>query len=504
MGDALALNPPGAGCCEPVTIGAFRRLARGAGGWNGRMPLLPRRRAPRADVPVVQGEIEPPQLRTPRSAAWWIVPITLVVGGVVGGLVWLLLAAGWSAAEAAARQGAIQTALAAGAGVGAAVTLMLAFRRQRHQEHAAHVTAHLAARNAALAEQVAANTKHDATERRVTDLYTKAVEQLGHSKAAVRLGGLYALERVAQDNPGHRQTIVNVICAYLRMAYTVPAPADPEQERAAALRAARLRRHAARAGKTPSVDSRTTAGDGVADRDGERQVRLTAQRILADHFRAGRSADQHAVTPAAHPFWEGMRVDLSGATLITLDFRGCHIAEATFTGAIFSGDARFDDAVFFGDARFSGVTFSGDARFGGATFSGVAQFSRVTFSGVAQFCWATFSKGAWFDHATVFGAADFHTATFSDSAGFNRATFSRTAMFDRVTFSKEAQFDEALFKNSRTTSFHHATASSQSDHVWPAGWRLQKNSDDEGHLIKDDAVNDSLDVPRRWPRPTPD
>ncbi|MEV4250934.1 hypothetical protein AB0J63_47045 [Streptosporangium canum] len=78
---------------------------------------------------------------------------------------------------------------------------MPAFRRQRHQEIAtAHAT-------------------HDATERRVTELYTKAVEQLGHAGAAVRLGGLYALERLAQDNPGHRQTIVNVICAYLRMPY---------------------------------------------------------------------------------------------------------------------------------------------------------------------------------------------------------------------------------------------------------------------------------------------
>ncbi|MDP9866448.1 MULTISPECIES: hypothetical protein [Streptosporangium] len=132
-------------------------------------------------------------MRTPRPAAWWIVPVTLLVGGVVGGLAWLLLGAGWSAAEATARQGAIQTALAAGAGVGAAVTLMPAFRRQRHQEHAAHVTAYLAERNAqlteqiaernaALAKQVADNTKHDATERRVTDLYTKAAEQLGHER----------------------------------------------------------------------------------------------------------------------------------------------------------------------------------------------------------------------------------------------------------------------------------------------------------------------------------
>ncbi|MFC7713131.1 hypothetical protein [Nonomuraea recticatena] len=108
------------------------------------------------------------------------------------------------AVAASARNEILRTALAAGAGVGAAITLALAFRRQRHTE------------------VVADAAKHDATERRVTELYTKAVEQLGHDKAAVRLGGLHALERLAQDTPVLRQTIVDVICAYLRMPFAPP------------------------------------------------------------------------------------------------------------------------------------------------------------------------------------------------------------------------------------------------------------------------------------------
>lgn len=51
---------------------------------------------------------------------------------------------------------------------------------------------------------------------RVEHLSVKAVDQLGSDKAAVRHGGFYALERVAQDNPARRQTIVEVICVYLR------------------------------------------------------------------------------------------------------------------------------------------------------------------------------------------------------------------------------------------------------------------------------------------------
>ena len=65
----------------------------------------------------------------------------------------------------------------------------------------------------------------DATERRITELYANAVAQLVSDEAPVRSGGLYALERLAQDCPERRQVIVNVICAYLRMPFSRPAGA---------------------------------------------------------------------------------------------------------------------------------------------------------------------------------------------------------------------------------------------------------------------------------------
>lgn len=97
------------------------------------------------------------------------------------------------------------------AAAGAVAALLLVVRRQLLAE----TTHELAERNHQIALKAQAHTEIDAAERRVTDLYTKAVEQLGSADAAVRLGGLYALERVAQTNPTQRQTIVNVLCAYL-------------------------------------------------------------------------------------------------------------------------------------------------------------------------------------------------------------------------------------------------------------------------------------------------
>ncbi|GAA3090339.1 pentapeptide repeat-containing protein [Streptosporangium carneum] len=58
----------------------------------------------------------------------------------------------------------------------------------------------------------------DATrEGQLTDRYTKAVEQLGSSKIDVRLGGIYALERLAKDSARDMPTIVQVLAAYVRV-----------------------------------------------------------------------------------------------------------------------------------------------------------------------------------------------------------------------------------------------------------------------------------------------
>jgi uncharacterized protein YjbI with pentapeptide repeats len=58
-----------------------------------------------------------------------------------------------------------------------------------------------------------------------TDRYTKAIDQLDDKKAlTVRLGGLYALERIARDSRDDRATIAEVLCAYVR---TAPRPEPP-------------------------------------------------------------------------------------------------------------------------------------------------------------------------------------------------------------------------------------------------------------------------------------
>ncbi|MEV5444906.1 pentapeptide repeat-containing protein [Streptomyces sp. NPDC052644] len=365
------------------------------------------------------------QVRPLRS---WVIPVGVAV---VGAVTWAAVtrlqgsvpAVGDGVQRAQLQMESIKTALTIGAAVTGAFALLLAFRRQQ------------------LAERTQQATEYDAGEKRVTELYVKAADQLGSDKAPVRLAGLYALERLAHDNPIHRQSIVEVICAYLRMPYTPPTDApDPaaatdDPDPAAATRAADTGDS-----DKPAVDPRE-----------ERQVRLAAQRILARHLRP--------TTPEGEPhslYWgPKVTLDLTEAVLIDLDLEGCHLHNATFTRTHFSGVAWFGGATFSGGAWFVGATFSGGVGFVGAMFSGGVQFGGVTFSGLAGFGGATFSDDVGFVGATFSSVAWFDRATFSDVAQFGGATFSGDARFDRATFSGDARFDEATF--SRAASFDGAT-----------------------------------------------
>jgi len=378
----------------------------------------------------------PTAARPLRPISWWwlLATAAAVVAMAWATTAWMLTQADQvspDSAQAKARIDAVRTGLATGGAIGAAVALMLAFRRQHH------------------AEVAAASTDYDATEKRITELYTKAVEQLGNDKAPVRLGGLYALERLAQNNPDLRQVVVDVICAYLRMPYTPP-DAEP---RTAATRPAGAVPDAVR-GRSPAARRVLRAQHRLppaappspqADPREEHQVRLTAQRILADHLRDDRRPEEQTTRSPDRWFWNGMNLDLTEATLIDLDFTNCHPRQATFTKATFHGDAGFGGATFHGAAGFSTATFTGRAGFDEATFDRDAGFVGATFHGDAGFDEATFDRDAGFVGATFHGDAGFDRTSFHRDAEFAGATFHGNAGFSTATFTGRAEFDEATF-----------------------------------------------------------
>jgi uncharacterized protein YjbI with pentapeptide repeats len=88
--------------------------------------------------------------------------------------------------------------------------------------------------------QQASGEQHLTRDGQVTDRYNAAVTNLGDDAEEVRIGGLYALQRIAQDSPRDAPTVVQVISAYVRSHAPLPSkgaksPGHPSNDVAAAL-----------------------------------------------------------------------------------------------------------------------------------------------------------------------------------------------------------------------------------------------------------------------------
>jgi hypothetical protein len=441
-----------------------------------------------------ESSIEPPGTEWPWPLTYTgvaTIAAAVTVLGVIAFVIMLQVAGRAAPADRPALQiDAIKYGLGLFAAGGAVAALLLGIRRQQHSEHAQ------------------AHTELDASERRVTDLYTKAVEQLGHADAAVRLGGLYALERVAQNNLAQRQTVINVLCAYLRMPFTPPVGHGREETHAT----------------TPEVPEQTILeAEPVEGRNPnqELQVRLTAQRIIIAHLTVPTgtvSKQAMKLAPnSSKKFWPDIDIDLVGATLIGWDMRSCWMQRAEFTRAFFVGRTSFNEAVFGGKAEFSNTTFSGDAwfletRFTGdtlfekASFIGDAYFGNTTFASKVMFHMAAFTRDAMFSQVTFDSQVYFVRATFAGHASFRETTFTLETRFDDATFTSDVWFDQSVFANgvwfgsaifTGDARFDEATFAknpglggskavlrdSRTD-VWPTGWRLEPVQDGIGRLVQ--------------------
>ena len=56
-----------------------------------------------------------------------------------------------------------------------------------------------------------------AQEQQITERFTRAIEQLGNEQSmSMRLGGIYALERIAKDSERDHWQVMEVLTAYVR------------------------------------------------------------------------------------------------------------------------------------------------------------------------------------------------------------------------------------------------------------------------------------------------
>ena len=53
-------------------------------------------------------------------------------------------------------------------------------------------------------------------EQQLTERFMRAIDQVGHPALDVRLGGIYSLERLAQESPEDHGPIIEILAAFVR------------------------------------------------------------------------------------------------------------------------------------------------------------------------------------------------------------------------------------------------------------------------------------------------
>ncbi|MEU5691317.1 pentapeptide repeat-containing protein [Actinosynnema sp. NPDC020468] len=201
--------------------------------------------------------------------------------------------------------------------------------------------------------------RHELESDKVADeRFARSVELLGGEADQVRVGAMHALAGLARSTPRYRQTVLDVLCAYLRRPFRHPyyetRPDDPDR-----------------------VVPRDTA-DVPVDVAQERAVRLTAQRLITDLLPWGQDADETAY-----------HLDLTGATVEYLRLEGRRVGRLTARGTQFRGITALRGARFAKPALFTGATFHGRLQLAEVAFDGGVAFTEVAFEDEVDFRAAT-------------------------------------------------------------------------------------------------------------------
>jgi uncharacterized protein YjbI with pentapeptide repeats len=261
---------------------------------------------------------------------WAAVPqgIRWLVGGIAGvvlalAIAWVLLvpAADWLAihdvgsvtgpGRAARLQGARDAArgrlLTLGAGLFAAGALIYTGRNFTLSRRQVEYTENRLQRALELIEQ-----------GQVTDRYTKAIEQLGSDKLDVRIGGIYALERVARDSVKDHPTVMEVMTAFVREHSREQSPAPESADTPAPKRRTR-----------PDVQAALTVIGRRDAKHDRRPIDLIGADLTGADLSGAELADANLISANLTGAYAA-RVNLAGANL-----PGANLTKADLSGAIF-------------------------------------------------------------------------------------------------------------------------------------------------------------------------
>lgn len=198
--------------------------------------------------------------------------------------------------------------------------------------------------------------KHVLESQKVADeRFARSVEMLGNEADQVRVGAMHSLVWLATSTPRYRQTVLDVLCAYLRRPF-----------------------HHLSWDKNGADPDTVVLDEAPQDDQREQQVRRTAQRLIRDLLSWGDKGKK-----------EYFDLDLTGAALEYFQLDGRRVNRFTARRAQFYGITQFRGLHVRKPALFSGGTFHGRLTLAEARFDGGLAFSEVTFQREVDFRSAT-------------------------------------------------------------------------------------------------------------------
>jgi hypothetical protein len=219
--------------------------------------------------------------------------------------------------------------------------------------------------------------------------FARAVELLGHDADQVRVGAVHALAGLARSRPSYLQTVLDVICSYLRRPFDHP---DYVQNRT---------------GERPRwepVDER--------DADRERQVRLAAQRVIGELLLNRRQEDGKLPD-----------LDLTGALLDYIDLSGTAIGRLVLRDAQLHGTTRLNTTEITGEAWLTRAVSYGRLECDNVVFRGRSNFPHLIAHDRVSFEGAHFQHGAVFLSSKFYGPVTLAGSTFDKSVDLRRTVF---------------------------------------------------------------------------------
>ena len=244
--------------------------------------------------------------------------------------------------------------------------------------------------------------------------YTKAVEQLAHEKAAVRLGGIYTLvglvdewlaDKSIKDKDDRRkegQVIINNLCSYIRSPFKL-------------------------AEKRATLES-DTQPDNYQGNFFEDQVKLFEEQDVRRSIFNEMSTRIHPLNEEEEEekldciTWDVFEFNFQKSTVF-YPLNRLTFFSPDFRNSKFFGPTDFEFSVFREIPIFQGTQYFGDADFSGAHFQGTALFQNSYFERELSFNVTTISAGAVFDNSIFKGSTKI-IPILQGNISFNDALFS--------------------------------------------------------------------------------